>query len=578
MNRQTLNQEPRTNSYNLRIFLLLFIITTAVGLISIRLFNLQVLSHAYYSNLAANQHAISTSITPTRGQIFLSGQSGNPVLVATNISKNMVYAVPKEITDKPATAFKLSQILDMTQAEIAAKIAGSGNFAVVKKQIEDNVSAKLKELKLKGIYMQAQDLRFYPETDLASQVVGFVGYKGSDRLGQYGIEGKYEKNLAGTKGSLDAETDPTGRWIATSSRSFVPATDGDDIYLTIDPVIQFKAQEVLKDTISKHGADSGSVIVINPKTGAVMAMASEPGFDPNNYGKVKDPSVFANKVISADYEPGSVFKAITLAAALNEKKITPQTTYEDKGVIQIGDKQIKNSDPKPLGVQNMIQVLDQSLNTGAVFAQQQIGNDTFKNYVERFGFGQLVNLDLPGQVKGDLGNLNKKGDVFFATTSFGQGITVTPLQLVQAYSAIANGGKMETPYLVDKIVHPSGDTEQPRPQSSRQVIDPQTAAALSGMLVDVVENGHGKKAGVAGYYIAGKTGTAQVPYKNKSGYDPNTNIGSFIGYGPEDNPQFLALVRIDNPKDVKFAESTAAPAFGEIAKFILNYLQVQPSR
>jgi cell division protein FtsI/penicillin-binding protein 2 len=579
MNRQSINQESKSNSYSVRIFLLLSIITVAIFFIAIRMFNLQILNQDYYTVLADNQHrGGEESLKSNRGKIYLTATDGTPVLVATNVAKNMVYAVPKEIIDKPEVAAQLAKLLEMDLTDVANKIAGQGSFSVIKKQIEDDLSVKLKALKIKGVYLQAQDVRLYPEKDLASQVIGFLGFKDDQRVGQYGVEGKYEKNLAGIQGILDADTDPSGRWITSSSRSFIPASDGDDVYLTIDPTIQFKVEEVLKKTIAEHTAPTGSAIVINPKTGAILAMASEPGFDLNNYGKVTDATVYNNQALSAEYEPGSVFKPITMAAAINEKKVTPQTTYIDEGVLQIDDKQIKNSDPTPRGVQNMIEVLSESLNTGAVFAQQQIGNDTFKKYVERFGFGKSIDFGLSGQVPGNLDNLKRKGDIFFATASYGQGITVTPLQLAQAYTALANGGKMMTPYVVNKIVHPDGSEDAPRPDTGKQILDNQTASQVSGMMVEVVENGHGKKAGVPGYYIAGKTGTAQVAYKNQSGYDPNTNIGTFVGYGPVDNPQFLMIVRIDNPSNVKFAESTAAPAFGEIAAFILNYLQVPPSR
>ncbi len=564
------------NSYNLRIFLLLFMVTIFILFIGIRVFNLQVLSHAYYQEISQNQHGDSFSITPVRGQIYLTSANGGNVLMATNVTKNMVYAVPKEIKDKALVASRLATLLEMDKIEVQNKISGNGNFTVIKKLVEDNVAKKLESLKLEGVYMQEQDVRFYPEKDLASQVVGFLGYNGDSRVGQYGVEGKYEKNLAGNSGAYDTEGQLS--WIASATRNFKPAANGDDIYLTIDPAIQFKAQDIIKRTKEAHSAEQASMIVINPKTGAVLAMANEPSFDLNNYGKVEDPAVYNNTILSGDYEPGSVFKPFTMAAALNERKVTPQSTYTDEGMLQIDDKQIKNSDPKPLGIQNMIDVLTKSLNTGVVFAQQQIGNETFKKYVQRFGFGKRVEFDLSGQTTGNLENLNRKGDIFFATASYGQGITVTPLQLVQGYTALANGGKMMTPYVVDKIVHPDGSEQQPRPASGNEVIDTQTAAQVSAMLVDVVENGHGKRAAVKGYYIAGKTGTAQVAYRDRSGYDPNRNIGSFVGYGPVDNPQFLALVRIDSPKDVPFAELTAAPAFGEIAAFVLNYYQVPPTR
>ncbi|OGE83636.1 MAG: hypothetical protein A3B10_00540 [Candidatus Doudnabacteria bacterium RIFCSPLOWO2_01_FULL_44_21] len=568
-----------TNSYNLRIFLLLSAILIFLGLIGLRLFILQVLNHSYYEALSDNQHGSETTLLAKRGEIYLTeAKSDSAVLVATNITKNLVYANQKVITDPDNTAARLAPLLEMSKFDVALKLSGDSSYTILKKQLSDEISAQILALKIPGIYLEPEEIRFYPQKSLASQVIGFLGFQGDQRLGQYGIEGKFEKQLAGSSGIQGIEKDAAGRWITFVDRLFVPSQDGDDIYLTLDPAIQFNAQEALKKSVETHQADSGSVVVINPKTGAILAMASFPDFDPNSYNKVDDISVYSNLTLSLDYEPGSVFKPITMAAALNEGKVTPETTYEDLGVVQVDDKQIKNSDGEAHGTQNMTQVLEQSLNTGAIFAEQQVGNKTFKEYVKKFGFGKSVEMALPGQVAGNLDNLNKRGDVFFATAAFGQGITVTPIQLIQAFTAIANGGKMVKPYIINKIVHPDQTEEITDKAKETQVIDSKTAATLSAMLVNVVENGHGKRAAVGGYYLAGKTGTAQVAYKDRVGYDPNRNIGTFIGFGPVDNPQFLMLVRIDNPKDVKFAESTAAPTFGQIAEFILNYLQIPPSR
>jgi cell division protein FtsI/penicillin-binding protein 2 len=580
MNRKTKISESKLNSYNLRIFLLMFLLVTCFGLVAFKLFRMQIMEYPYYKALAANQHNVTTTIAPKRGEIYFeSAANGTSVLAATNLTKDMVFAIPKLIPDKKVAANRIAPLLGMASADVLTKLNQSPNYVPLKKTVDADVSAQVKNLNIPGIYLQAQDVRFYPENNLASQVLGFVGYKGSNRVGQYGIEGSFESELAGTSGILATNTDTSGGWLDVADRNYMAAKDGDDIYLTIDPVIQNEAQQVLQKTVSDHQATSGNITIINPKTGAVLAMANYPDFDPNNYNQATDLSVYNNNILSADYEPGSIFKAITMAAALNENKINPQTTYDNMGVQQVDDKKISNSEPTAfLGPQTMITVLDQSLNTGAYFAEQQIGNDVFKKYVQNFGFGKTVDFEIPGQVPGNLDNLNKKGNIFFATASFGQGITVTPLQMVQAYSAIANGGKMSKPYIVSKIIHPDGTEIDTKIRDPKQIIDVKTASTVSAMLVDVVENGHGKKAAVPGYYIAGKTGTAQVAFKNKSGYDPNQNIGSFIGFGPVDNPQFLMLVRIDNPKDVLFAETTAAPAFGEIAQFILNYLQVPPSR
>ena len=577
----TRNGNDSKNSYNLRIFLLIAGLAVFAVFVGIKLFDLQILNYEYYQNLATRQQGSVKTILPKRGEIYLSPieGKGEPLLVATNITKNLVFAVPKQINNPGNIAAKLAPLLQTSTTEIETRLSsGNPTYVLLKKQLSDEVSEHISEMKLLGIYLEPETLRYYPEKNLVSQVLGFLGFKNDTRVGQYGIEGKFEKNLAGSSGEMGIEKDEAGRWITLTSRSFTPAQDGDNIFLTIDPAIQFKAQAVLKSSVEAHQAESGSAVVLDPRTGAVLAMANYPDFDPNEYSKVKDIAVFSNNIVTSEYEPGSVFKPITMSAAINEQKVTPDTTYTDTGLLEIDDRKIQNSDGKANGEQTMTQVLEKSLNTGAVFAEQQLGNDLFRKYVKDFGFGSLLDFELPGQAKGNIDNLNRKGNIFFATASFGQGITVTPLQLATAFTAFANGGKMMNPYVVKKIVHSDQTENETFPRQISQVIDPKTAASLSAMLVNVVENGHGKQAAVKGYYIAGKTGTAQVAFTDRSGYDPNRNIGTFVGFGPVDNPAFVALVRIHSPKNVKFAESTAAPAFGEIASFILNYLQIPSSR
>ena len=570
----------QNNSYQLRIFLLLAGITLVIMLIIFRMFNLQVINHAYYQAMASDQHGLDKVLLPGRGEIYLDGANteNEPVLVATNVTKNIIYAVPKEITDELTTGAKLASVLGVDAKELIPKLDGDGSYYAIKKQVDDETAKVIKEMKLTGIYTEPENVRFYPEKNLAAHVLGFLGFKGNSRVGQYGIEGNFESELAGSKGIMGIEKDLAGRWITVASRNFSAAQDGVDFHLTIDSAIQYKAQEVLKSAVDENTAAGGSVVIMNPKTGGIMAMANYPDFDPNEYGKVPDASFYANSALSSDYEPGSVFKPLTVAAALNEGKISPDTTYEDMGVVKIDEFNIKNSDGKANGIMNITQILEKSLNTGMIFIEQQLGHSKFRDYVHRFGFGKKTGIELPNEILGNLDNLEKKGDVFFATSSYGQGHTVTPIQLVSAYTALANGGKMMKPFIIHKTVYENGREEVTEPEKVGQVIDTKTAAQVSAMLVNVVENGHGKRAAVPGYYIAGKTGTAQVPYRDRAGYDPNKNIGSFIGYGPVDNPQFLMLVRIDHPQNVKFAESTAAPAFGQIAAFILNYLQVPPTR
>jgi cell division protein FtsI/penicillin-binding protein 2 len=348
--------------------------------------------------------------------------------------------------------------------------------------------------------------------------------------------------------------------------------------LTLDRNIEFFVCEKIKAAVERHGADGGSVVVMDPKSGAILAMCSYPDFDPNEYSKTEDINVFNNPATFYQYEPGSIFKAITIAAALDLEKVTPTTTYNDEGFVKVDDRTIKNSDEKAHGVQTMTDVLDESLNTGAVFAVQKIGAESFKKYVEDFGFGETVGIGLDFESSGNISSLSKKGAIWSATGSFGQGISVTPIQVVAAFGAIANGGKLMKPYIIDEIRKSNGEIIKAEQKVIRQVISSRTATLLGGMLASVVEHGHGKRAGVPGYYVAGKTGTAQVAKKDGSGYERDVTIGSFVGFAPVEDPKFVMLVKIDHPRDTIWAEATAAPLFGEIAKFMLNYFKVPPSR
>lgn len=548
-------------------------------IIGLRLAFLQVVSAGDYRRLAEDQYTLFKTLTPVRGEIKVVDKfSAEPYTVATSIEKDLVYAVPATITNPQEVADKLGPVLGLEPADILAKISDKNKkYVALKKQLTDEEEQKIKDLHLAGVAFEPETLRFYPEKTFLSHVVGYIGYKDDQKSGFYGLEQAFNDELAGKSGSVDQEKDAGGSWIFGTRRNIVPAINGDNLVLTIDKTIQFKAEEILKDTVDKHGADSGSVIVVDPKTGAVQAMASYPNFDPNVYNKVKNIETFNNLATIGNYEPGSVFKAITMAAAVDEGKVTPTSTYVDTGSVEIDGYTIKNSDQKAYGLQTMSQVLEDSLNTGAIFAKEKIGNADFLKYVKKFGFGLKTGIELP-EGKGDLGNLSGSIKVNFDTAAFGQGISVTPIQLVQAYTALANHGAMMKPYIIQSKVDPGGKVSSTEPKKVEQVVSDKTASMLTAMLINVVELGHGKRAGVSGYYVAGKTGTAQVPRKDGKGYDPNNNIGTFVGYAPADDPKFVMLVRIDHPRDVSFAESSAAPAWGQIAQFLLNYYNVPPTR
>jgi len=555
-------------------FLLLFFAAVVY-----RLFYLEVINGARARQEADQQHSIYQELYPSRGQIELVDQFSNSTIpVATNAKSYLVYAVPGDILNPNLTADSLASVLNMDPKDVLSKINESGKkYVPLKKQLTDQEQQKIKQLALPGIYFDSEDTRVYPLNNLLSQTLGFVGYNyAGQKAGLYGLERYFNTELSGTPGQLVAEQDPSGAQIFGATMNEKPAQDGVNLILTVDKTVQFQAQSVLQDAVTKNGADGGSVIVADPKTGAILAIANYPDFDPNNYGKVTDPNLFNSEAVTGNYEPGSTFKAITMAAAIDQGKVSATSTYTDTGQVKVDNFTIKNALPGARGVQSMTQVIDFSLNTGAIYAENQLGNQEFLKYVKAFGFGQATGIELPEAV-GNLSGLNSNIQVNYDTASFGQGITVTPIQMLEAYSALANGGKMMKPYLVQSEIYPDGTVKNTQPTALGQVVSPAAAGTVSGMLVDDVENGEGKKAGVSGYYVAGKTGTAQVAGPDGK-YIANDNIGSFIGYAPVDNPRFVMLIRIDHPRDVAFAESTAAPVWGQLAQFLLNYMQIPPTR
>lgn len=546
-----------------------------------RLAALQIVGYTSYKALAEGQHSILKDLFPERGEIFIRDNSSNNLYpIALNEDYYLVYAEPKNIGDARGVTDKIVPILEMDYGEVLNKLARSNDsYEPLKKQVPSETADKIRALNIAGIGFTKESYRLYPEASVGGHLLGFVGSNTNGlRSGKYGLEGYFDEELKGVKGSLKSEKNPLGGWIVFGGHNVEPAVNGADLVLTIDRSIQFVACEKLKNAVQKHGADGGSVIIMNPQTGAVSALCSAPDFNPNEYNKTEDINIFNNPVISHMYEPGSIMKPFTMAAALDSGEVAPETTYNDEGFVKFTNYTIKNSDGKNYGVQTMTQVLEKSLNTGMVFIADKLGSKTLRKYFEDFGFNAKTGMELSSEVAGNISSLMKKGDIYVATAAFGQGISVTPMELITAFGAIANGGKLMKPYVVDEIRKDSGLIQKTEPKIIRQVISEKTARLLGGMLVAVVDNGHGKRAGVAGYSVAGKTGTAQVPKKNGLGYEEDETIGSFIGYAPVDNPKFVMLVKIDKPRDVQWAESSAAPLFGEIAEFLFHYYKVPPDR
>jgi len=558
-----------------RIPLVISIFVVITFAVLTRLFYLQVAKHGDYTVIAAAQHSFKDIIYAKRGQIFAYDTvSGSPTLLASNQALDLLYLNPKEIENKEDSVTKLSAILAMNHEELEPKFDDQQVYVIVKHKLTNVQSDAIEALKMKGVYLQNENWRYYPENNLASPLLGFVNNEG---VGNYGIEQYFDDILKGKNGYLNEETDAHGIKIAFGTNGSTPAVNGSDVYLTIDRYIQGMAEKTLEEMIKKFSADSGSVIVMDKTNGKILAMANAPDFDPNNYKDVKDYKVFKNRAVTDLYEPGSVFKAVTLAAGDDAGKITPESTYTDTGSVVLNGNAIKNSDLKAHGLCTMSNVLEMSLNTGTTYVEQLLGKDLFYDYVKKFGFGEATGIEFDGEASGRVYKPSELNDHGYAAISFGQSISSTALQMIQPYAAISNDGVMMNPFIVDKKVDAKGKIQKTNPSELRRVISTQAAADMKKMLIAVVEKGHGGQAKVAGYKIAGKTGTAQVVKEDGTGYEDGQNIGTFVGFPVAENANFVVLAKIDNPKGVQWAESTAAPVVGTMLDYLLKYYQIPPT-
>ncbi len=594
-----------------------------------QLFRLQVIDYDRYRAAAAKQQESEGVIRAERGKIFIQDARsavGNAELYPIAINRPMatVFARPVLVSEPQKTAEILYGLFDerRDKEEVEKMLSAdeelkkqSADFLAVKRELEirsrkengigkylaifsraddpyekiaervpEETVEELKKLKIAGVDYALEPQRYYPEKNVLSHLTGFVGYSADKREGRYGLEGFFDKELAGVDGYLKADRNALGELIVMDDKNYSKPKNGRDLVLTINRSIQFEACARLAAAVARHGAEGGSVIIMEPATGAIIALCANPDYDPNDYREVAEMKTFNNQAIFSQYEPGSTFKSITMAAALDQGKVSPSTAYDDKGFVMVEGwpKPIKNSDFESFGSHgrtDMTTVLEKSLNTGAIFAMNQIGPKIFADYVKNFGFGEKCGIELETEAPGNISNLTGKKirPINAATAAFGQGITVTPLQMITSYAAIANGGILVQPFAVKEIAGGNGERIITAPKQIRRVVSGRTATLLSAMLTNAVEKGHAKRAKVPGYYVAGKTGTAQVAAEGEKGYSDKT-IHSFIGFAPVNDPKFVMLTRLDDPKDARFAESTAVPLFGEIAKFVLEYYQVPTER
>lgn len=548
------------------LFLILFLV------IIIKLLYWQVINSDDLKGISEKQISTTLDIPAQRGRIYSSDKS--PLVI--NQRSYLVYLEPHKTKNINQTIKILSKDLEMNESSVSAKITNNELIWIpIARKISEEKMMQLKNEKLDSIGFIAEPKRYYPEASMAAHLLGFVGKntKGSDQ-GYFGVEGYYDNQLRGRDGLKRIEKDVSGNPILSGRYDEIPAELGRDIVLTIDRSVQFTAEKKLLEGIQKFGAKGGSVIILNPKTGAVLAMVSYPSFDPDDYTRY--PSDYhKNPTVSSSYEPGSTFKVLVMASALNEGKIKPESLYEENGPVEIGGYTINTWNQKYHGKISMSQILEYSSNVGMVYVESKLGDDNFIKYITDLGFGKPTDIDLEGESSPDLRPLNKWYKIDYATASFGQGIAVTPLQMVRAVAAVANGGKILKPYVVQSIVTESGNKIETQPKIIRQVFKKEVAAMVTEMMVSAVDNGETRKIKPNGFRIAGKTGTAQIPIQGH--YDTQKTIASFVGFAPVDDPKFIMLVTINEPTSSPWGSETAAPVFFSIASELFSYYGISPS-
>lgn len=571
MRASTIQQlEPRS-----RILTLMALVLCAYLVLLGRLAYWQVLRHGDMSRLAAAYHNETVTLPAVRGNII--DRNGN--LLVTNTPVYSVFASPDQISgsDRQAIANQLAPVLQLTPDDILTKLATPLKFVYLARREPASVAQQLNQMSLPGIGEIQETQRSYvdggvPGTSLAANLLGFVNDAGS---GNYGVEGYYDSLLRGQDGFEATVRDLANQPIVLSDRQKRDPVNGATLQLSLDSSIQVAAERALAAGVQKYQAQSGSVIIMEPYTGRIVAWADVPSYNANDFATTPT-ELFRDPIVSDLYEPGSVMKVVTLSGALDDHAITPNYTFDETGTAYVGGYAIHNWDGRAHGWVTMTDVLENSLNVGAIKAQQLEGGANFYHYLQQFGIGAVTGVDVQGEVAAPLGPLSQWKPVQLATASFGQGVDTTPIEMLAAVDAVATGGDLVQPHVVDAMIDAKGVSHPVEPKIVRHVISPRTAQEMTQMMVGVVEHGSGFAARIGGFRndIAGKTGTASIP--ENGGYSKTNTIGSFIGFLPADHPQFIMLVITRQPKILFEGAYVSAPIWKTIADALITRWQIAP--
>jgi len=546
----------------IRLRLLFYFFSILIFAIVVKLFIVQIVASG--KNTAYN-YLQTQKILPARGNIF--DRNNQPL--ALNKNTYQLFAEPQNIKDKDKVVKALDNTLHIGEATLEAAIDMSKEWVPITSNLSDDQKNKIEQLKLPGLGFDEEARRFYPEGSMSAHLLGFVGktQDGEDQ-GYFGLEGYYQKDLAGIPGVLNTERDLLGNPIVIGVQEKLQGDDGRDLVLTIDKNVQLIAKNHLKAGIDKYGAKQGCIIIANPTTMEILALSCLPDFDPTTYYKYSD-SIYLDPAISTLYEPGSIFKPLVMAAAINEHAVTPDDTMNETGPVEISGYKIQTWDNTYAGNISMTQILEKSSNVGMVYVGSKLGNTKLLDYLHRYKFGETTGIDLQGEASSSLKPKNSWYPIDYATVTFGQGIAVTPIQMITAFSSVINGGHLMKPYIVKAEVSSSGETNEIKPQEEARVIDDRSSMLIRKMLQSTVDHGEVQYDKPAGYSIGGKTGTAQIPIAGH--YDPSKTVASFVGFAPVDKPKFIVLVSLQEPSSSIYGAETAAPIFFDVAKDLFVY-------
>ncbi len=555
-----------------RYLTILAIFAFAFLTISGKLFFWQVIKASELQALAQAQYGKVLQILPQRGEI--KAADGFPLV--TNRLSYQIFANPKEIKNVGETAQALSPLLKTDTASISALLSLDKYWISLVPNADYTVKDKIDALKIPGVGFQEAYTRLYPEASMAAQLLGFVGKDNQGNpKGYFGLEGYYDGLLRGRSGVATEVQDALGRPVLSQVNADSGKQDGRSLTLNIDRSIQYIAEQKLQDGIKKFGAASGMVIIMNPATGGILAVAASPSFDEATYGQY-DQSLYKNPAITNTYEPGSTFKPLIMSAALDAGLVKPDTTCPICGApVQVGGYTIQTWNEKHFPNETMMDIIKNSDNDGMIYVSELLGHERMLSYLNKFGIGSTTGIDLQGEEAVPLKLSSQWYPIDYATASFGQGIVATPIELLDAFSAIANNGQRMEPHVVSEITTPQGQAIPVQPKVLNTPISPETAKIMTEILVYTVDKGEASFARLKGYRIAGKTGTASIPVAGH--YDPTQTIASFIGFAPADNPKFSMLVILDHPTASIYGAETAAPVFFDIARELLTYYGIAPT-